>query len=85
MSFDQQKQIDNISMWAMRGIVGLCCFSCSIIFYNVSGDIGIIKVDVGEMKIKMMRVETQFEDSKAENLRRDEAIRDIQRALNNRK
>lgn len=74
--------MDLITSWAVRGIVGLSCFACSVVFYSMSNDISIIQTDVGTMKGDVIRLKQQMEDHIESSKNRDAAIKDIQNRIN---
>ncbi|HQQ81952.1 MAG TPA: hypothetical protein PK059_02125 [Cyclobacteriaceae bacterium] len=85
MSNEQAKHIDMIVTWSFRGIVGLCCFACASIFQNMSSDVTVIKIDQSDMKGDIKGIKSELlERGKADD-RRDRAIEELQRTLNNRK
>lgn len=85
MSNEQAKQIDIIVTWSYRGILALAFGACTIIFNTMSSDVAAMKTDSSDMRgdIKAIKVEL-MESSKADD-KRDRAIEELQRTLNNRK
>lgn len=84
MSNEQAKHIDMIVTWSFRGIVGLCCFACSSIFYTMSKDVYDIKEGLGNVKSDVRGIQAELTERGKADDRRDRAIEEIQRTLNQR-
>ncbi len=85
MSAEQVKQIDHIVNWSFKTIWGLAAFAMAAMYYSVTGDVHSLMQKAGSTDSRLMRIETQLEDRADNDKRRDKAIEDIQKALNERK
>jgi hypothetical protein len=85
MSNEQAKHIDMIVTWSLRGIIGLCCFACSSIFYNMSKDVSDLKGGLSDIRGDMKGIQSELLERGKSDDRRDRAIEEIQRTLNERR
>ncbi len=85
MSNEQAKQIDFWTKWAMRGIVALAVCACTIVFNSMSSDVSAMKIDTSDMKGDIKAIKVELNERKDNDNRRDRAIEELQRTLNNRK
>lgn len=85
---DDTKKIDMMVNWAMRGILALCASSLSLLYYNMSTDVSVMRDNVNGINIKMGRFEerlVRFEDihtaAKEDRQRLDNEISEIRKQI----
>lgn len=81
MSTEEFKRIDTQIQWAFRGIVALGVAACAIVLTSLLTDVDYVKTDTNIIKNRLIKVETQLDNYSERSRERDEAVKEIQRTL----
>lgn len=81
MSTEEFQKVDKQIQWALKGIITLGIAACALVLNSLLTDVDDVKADTSIIKNRLIKVETQLDNYSERSHERDEAMKEMQRTL----